>query len=174
MRKNNAVTLLELIIAISLLTLIVFAAGGIYLSGWRMSRDARFQAQAERNAMIPMMHMVKHLSEKAGNPKMVVGPGYIPPPPFTTIYFNVYNDPPDFDNPPSGFDSYQWDGDRHQIFFNTSVIGSHIFYARFEPSHFGAIYNITITARDNNDSEDSEYTLNSSVEARYEQVPSVY
>lgn len=61
-RKSQiSITLLELLIAITILTLLVLVGGGIYVSGWNMFREAQFLAQAHRNAVIPMAHMIKHL-----------------------------------------------------------------------------------------------------------------
>lgn len=61
--KKRGVSLIELIIAIAILTMVVFAAGGILLTGWKMFRGSKYDAQAQRNAMLPLIHIQKTINE---------------------------------------------------------------------------------------------------------------
>lgn len=177
MRLIKGITLLELLIAISLGTLIVLASSGIYLSSWQMFREAQYIAQAQRNAMVPMMHIVKELQQMAGifqpGPAIIIGPP--PPEPIITlIHFLTYTTPPNFSDGPTEHHIYAWDTDLHQILYDGNIIGRHITNCDFTENqvHGRIIYTIEITATDNNDN--NQYTLISNVEARYIVVLPVY
>lgn len=178
MRLTKGITLLELLIAISLGTLIVLASGAIYLWGWQMFRDAQYIAQAQRKAMVPMMHIVKELQQMAGifQPAFAIElPQEAPPESiFTLIHFLTYTTPPNFSDGPTEHHIYAWDTDLHQILYDGNIIGNHIANCDFTENqvHGRIIYTIEITATDNNDN--NPYTLISNVEARYIVVLPVY
>lgn len=168
MKNNKGVTLLELLVAISLLTLIIFAGGGIYLSGWNMFRDAQYQAQAQQNAMVPMAHIVKKAKEGtmfSGTPSGT--PGIYP---YFTLTIDDDGTPSDFTDddtinyaltgtqitcaqtPPSGTAT-------------TTTVGTHISSCSFTYGGTNPVADITITATDNQGN--NPITLNSSIELRY-------
>lgn len=181
MKNNNkSVTLLELLIAMSLLTLIVFAAGGIYLSGWGMFRDAQLMAQAQRNAMVPMAHMQKHLQQAASD--FVNWPGFFGA---NILFCPVYTQVPEqFNSHPSNTAAYIYDldgSDRIRYIDtaeNEHIIATHITACNFTVDHIlqedsgassGTVVNITITATDNTGQH--SYTLNSSVRGLLTAIP---
>lgn len=158
--KHKGITLLELIIAISLLVLVIFAGSGIYLSGWRLFRDAQFIAQAQRNAMLPMMHMVKRLKRarvfSTGNLSL-------------NFIANIY------EFPSADMGRYEFDPINHQIIYQygelPQVVWNHIAGFSYSISHGGIVATISITATDNNGN--NPYTITSTVEARYGATPPV-
>lgn len=180
MKNNRSVTLIELIIAMSLLTLVILAGSGIYLSGWNIFRDAQAITQAQRNAMVPMAHIVKTMMQGAGFVQsMAVEP---PEHPEYSITFETYNTPQELFTGPTLPNYFSFDPDTHQIIYSNTnmasplIIGVHIHNCAFEPdfNHSETIVNITITARDNNNNPGSEYTTQSRVLQRYMQIPPIY
>lgn len=171
----NGVTLLELLIAISLLTLIIFAGSGIYLSGMNISLDAQYSTQAHRNAQMVMMHIEKFVHNAASS--------------FTinnnnnsgdkTLQFKSYNIDlanPDFSSPPSMLIQYSFDADLHQITFNSgnnSMVFNHINDCSFETSaNDGVVLKVIVKAEDNKG--ENVYTLTEHIEAGLTASPSMY
>lgn len=170
-KKTNGITLIELLIAISLLTLIIFAGSGIYLSGWNMFRQAQSMAQAQRNAMIPMAHMVKNIKDGASALYLSAEA-----PKFT---FFIYGNPPNFGTRPPDQIAYLHSGTN--IIYEISIatghwqfytIGNHIQDFVLSSDHNNNILNVTITATDNNGN--NPYTLTSRIRASYTSIPSIY
>jgi type II secretory pathway pseudopilin PulG len=166
-QKLRGITLIEILIAISLLTLVIFAGSAIYLSGWNMFRDAQARAQAARNATIPMMHVQKELInyiELVPEPPAFVAPG-------ATIPFNfrytVYPDPPNFPNPTFIEHIYSYDPDTDQLAFDSIIIGRNItaFSITENTDHDDLLLNIQLSATDNNGG--NTYTLENVVEPRH-------
>lgn len=165
MTNNKAITLIELLIAISLLVLIIMAGTGIYLSGWNMFRDAQYISQAHRNALIPMMHITKQLQQGTS---IISGTNTSP------LIFNI-----DFSNTPANL------ADDHRIAYTFVSASNQITCNRTPPSGsatpiFTANYitncsftynstipvvRININATDNNGG--NTYSLSTSTELRY-------
>lgn len=103
-KLDTGITLLELLIAITLLALVMFAGSGIYLSGWNMFRDAQLRAQAARNALIPMMHIMEGIRQAAS--ECISEPAATPDGVFRTLHFLAYDNGPwlNFRPPPGGGD----------------------------------------------------------------------
>lgn len=172
MNKNKAVTLIELLIAISLLTLILLAGTGIYLSGWNLFRNGQLIAQAQRNAVMPMMDITKNLQrgtsliggtgaaiqtlsftiDDNNTPSDLTDDDTIlytyttPTPPATTGPITRHTTPPS--GPPT-----------------TITIANNISACAFTYSDTNPIVTINITATDNNSG--NPYILNSTAELRY-------
>lgn len=186
MIKNKGITLLELLIAMSLLILVLFSVSGIYLFGWKMFRNAQLISQTQRNAMVPMMHMVKHLQQAAKFDKPFFLTSLGKPPPPLILRFYTYTDPPNFNSGPTIISEYSYDSTNHQIIYiptiggpaDTNIIGTHIHGFNFTISHAspynGTVVDIQIASRDNNDLAENEYVLESTAEARYASVSTVY
>lgn len=162
MNINKGITLVELIIAISLLSLVTLTASGIYLSGWNMFRDAQYRCQSQRNAMIPIMRMVNDL-QQAQRVEQAGG----------NLQVTFYPIPGDWLTTASR--QYQFDNIARQIkciYQNTSeeVIGSHIADMQFGISHntgtSGIVTNIHINADDSRGLGDY-YTIETAVECGY-------
>lgn len=164
-KSTIGITLLELIVASSLLTLIVLAGGGIYISGWNMFRDAQFTSQAHRNALLPMAHMVKHLQEAASE---FNASG-------TSLDFMQYGTPPTITS------RYFFDAGPNRIIYYPDItapgliIGTNIQSCTFTERHSdtdGIIVVIDITATDSRGQ--NSYQLLSKVTARYTATPAIY
>lgn len=175
MKRHNAITLLELLIAMSLLVLVIIAGSGICVSGLRMSRDTLSRAQSLRNAMAAMMHMAKNLQQCASEYMVMAGN--------TTMQFRRYGTPPDFGALPNIRSQYSFDNFLNQIVYNPDVtvvgdeqiIGSHIqncTFSEFHTATHGTIIEINLTAWDNNNQ--NPYNIISRVNARYTAVEPVY
>lgn len=178
MKKNTGITLIEIIVAISLLTLILLAGGGIYISGWNMFRDAQHTAQSQRNAVLPMTHMAKNLQDAISFT--------VPAPTPNILQFVVYSA-----NPPSPTITRRYIFQNNQIVYdpdttdnngNEQIIGTHIpsnqnppptATSPFAITHGGIVVTITITAEDNRDQGLNLHTISSTVEARYGATPPV-
>lgn len=197
MNNNRGVTLLELIIAISLLTLIIFAGSSIYLSGMNLSLGAQYATQAHRNAQLAMMHMQINVSNAASNFK-ITDDG-------RTVQFMAYSsNPPDFSKDPSRLMQYSYDADLKQIIFirswtetqaitiveeggklvdvgygggggGESIVFNHIIDCNFATfQNDGVVLKIRIVADDNSNSGENIYKLNSNIEAGLTSAPAVY
>ena len=161
MNKDNGITIIELIIAISLLSLAALTAGGIYLSGWNMFREAQYRSQSQRNAMVPLMHMIRNLKravrvEQSGS----------------NLQYTVY---PVTGNWTTAVEQYQFDNSARLIKYinndgDEQIIGSHIVDAQFSISHDsstgGIITSIYINADDSRDQGDF-YTIETAVSSAY-------
>lgn len=170
---NKSITLIELLIAISLLTLILLAGSGIYLSGWQMFNNAQLIAQAQRNAMIPMAHMVKHL-QMATSFSRIEATSTTP----LQLQFSINT------SGTTSTERYIFNrNNSNQIEYdvNTSTggeqtIGRQIVFGTTNPTTFivspnRITVNITIIANDNR--RTNPYTLSSTIEARYGATPPI-
>lgn len=167
--NNNGITLMELIVAISLLSLVMFAGTGIYLSGWNLSRDAQAIAQAQRNATLPMIHITKNLKEaiRFGNDAWVIS--YFPFQSTSVLEYSSYNTPFDGSTTDKGYYLYN-----NSLYYSPNdsygsdtPIGNNITQFQYTLTHGTGnqlIAQITITATDNNNG--NPYTLTTSIEAR--------
>lgn len=142
-----------------------------------MFRNAQFIAQAQRNALVPMMHIVKNLKKRAAKQEVVWGPPIIPSPE-TYLIFRTYSTPPDFSEP-TEIHSYIWNfwnenQEMYAIYYSNAVIGKHIINCKFttHPIHESALYEIEITATDYNGN--NPYTLKTRIAPRYMSIPPVY
>lgn len=168
-KKTNGITLIELLIAISLLALILLAGSGIYLSGWQMFRQAQLIAQAQRNAMIPMAHMVKNLQQAT----------YIGSYSHTTTFIKFIMDDNNTPNIQTDDDTvwYTFDNTAHTITYQvepyplpsvttTTTIGTHIDSCSFtHVEEYNPLVIVSITATDN--SGGNQYALTTTIESRY-------
>lgn len=164
-------TLLELVIATLLLTLVLSAATGIYLSGWKLFRESQFTAEAQRNATAPMLHIVKRLQTATSFTLQSS----------TELRFTV--------NPwgttPGDIRRYIFQNDNNQILYDTDtingneiVIGTHISTVTFSVATNGVATNgivatISITSEDNRGQDFNLYTTTTNVTARYGASPPV-
>ncbi len=163
-KKLQAVTLIELLIAMSLVTLIIFAGSAIYLSGWNMFRDAQSRAQAARNAIIPMMHVKKQLLKYLDiSPQ---GKGEIPANLFM-FPFLTYTNPPNFSNPTREEHLYVYDSDTGLLTFDYNLLASHLtaFNITWSDTHGTILLNVSLTATDN--SGQYSHQLQSTIEPRH-------
>lgn len=172
MKKTRGITLIEIIVAISLLTLILLAGGGIYISGWNMFRDAQHTAQSQRNAVLPMTHMAKNLQDAITFT--------VPAPTPNTLQFVEYDGTARayrFEN-----NQIEYDPDTTNDNGNEQIIGTHIpsdqnpppaATSPFAITHGGIVVTITITAEDNRDQGLNLHTISSTVVARYGATPPV-
>jgi len=163
MSKDKGVTIIELIIAISLLSLVALTASGIYLSGWNMFRDTQYRSQSQRNAVVPLMHMVRTLKRAV----RVVQSG-------ANLQFTVYTGAESGNWAPA-IEQYQFDNSARQIKYidkngDEKIIGSHIADMQFSISHdsntSGIITDIYINADDSRDQGDF-YTVETAVSCAY-------
>lgn len=171
MKNNNGVTLLELILAISMLTLILFAGSSIYLSGMNLSADARYSTQAHRNAQIVIMHIEKYVRDAAS--EFIISPDQ------KTLNFKTYNiDSPDFSHAPSIIIQYAFNPVNKQMIFTSGddeVIFEHINDCLFNiGQNDGVVLEVTIWVDDNINSGKNIYRLNTHMEACVTASPAVY
>lgn len=171
MKKYKGVTLIELIIAISLLSLIILSGSGIYLTGWNMLRDAQVITQAQNNAIVPMTHMVKNLRQAA----KITGIGAETP--YSEIEFIVITDITT-DPPTTVTRRYKFTAGEIRYFpiyvedlSPYNVIGKHIMGCNFS-GNLDESVTIKIDAYDNND--DVNYMLKTDIEAPYTSIPTTY
>lgn len=169
MRNNSGVTLLEILIAMSLLMLILFAGGGIYISGMNLSLDAQYSTQAYRNAQLVMMHIEKNVRDAASS--FTIGDNG------RALEFNSYNiDQPDFSQAPLVTREYTFNTNSKQITFTSggdNITFNNINNCRFEKfRNDGVVLKVTIEATDNRGS--NTYTLSQCIEARFTASPSVF
>lgn len=170
MKYNNGVTLIELLISMSLLTLIVFSGSSIYLSGMNMSVDAQYSAQANMNAQLVMMHFEKYVRVAATEFDI---------PNDNTLIFKTYNiNFPDFSNDPLVKVKYLFEDD--SITFTSEEKGNvetfvfkNIHDCKFETfANDGVVLKVTLETMDNNDTNISKLT--SYIKAELTASPSVY
>lgn len=160
MKGNRGVTLLEILLAISLLTLIIIAGGGICLSGMNLSVDAQYSAQAHRNAQIAMMHIEKN-ARKSASEFEIMDSG-------RTVTFNAYRSLMRSRYAFSDdLDSITYIPDILNPTMNT-IVFNHISSCDFNitPGD-GVILDVAIEAFDNNNRARNICRLETSVEAAY-------
>ena len=175
LKNNSGVTLLELLIGISMMTMVIFAGSSMYLSGMSLSVDAQESAQAHRNAQILLMHIEKYVQDAATNFKVldagnnVVTLG-------TKVVFKTYNAAsPDFSNPPSISKQYTFNTTAKTVTYSSgseTIIFRHISGCTFEANELGL--KINITALNNKDNNASSYELKSNISAGLTAYPNVY
>lgn len=168
MKNNSGVTLLEILIAISILTLVLFAGSGIYISGMNLSLNAQRMAQAYRNAQVAMMHIEKNVRDAGSNFDILDGG--------STLRFDVYTGGPMIRR------EYRLEGTplNRMRFTDSSrpteiVIFGHIANCNFDitPTD-GVILNVRIDAFDNGNRAENIYVLDTSIEAEFTASPSMY
>lgn len=169
MRNNSGVTLLEILMAMSLLMLILFAGGGIYISGMNLSLNAQYSTQAYRNAQLVMMHIEKNVRDAASSFTIGGNGG--------TLEFKTYNiDQPDFSHAPLVTRRYTFNTNSEQITFTSggnSIAFNNIHDCRFEKfQNDGVVLRVTVEATDNRGS--NTYKLSQCIEARFTASPSVF
>lgn len=173
MKINSGVTLLELLIAISLLTLVIFSASSIYLSSSNIYASASGWAKAQSNAQIPMMHIKKYSKDCASNFK-IMDNGIVSDN-GNAVEFRVYGNVADpqptitrryeFTN---GEIRYRW-----AVGVGEVVIGKNIRNCVFRIADAdGYLLGVEITAEDNNG--DNPYTLTSNISAGSASIPCVF
>lgn len=159
MRTNSGLTLLEVLIAISLLVLVIFAGSGIYLSGMNLSADAQYSAQAHRNAQVVMMHIEKTVRQSASEFDIRDGGN--------RVIFNTYR---------SGQSDYVFSNETDLITYTPdishpgdhTVVFNHISNCTFNIiPHDGVVLNVMVEAFDNNNRAGNTCRLETSVEAAY-------
>lgn len=176
MKSNKGVTLLELLIAISLLLLVIMGGSSIYLSGMNLSMGTQGYAQAQRNADIVLLHIDKY-ARHAASEFYIDKSGY-------KVRFLVY-DSNNLDSAPETISQYEFLTDQGQVIYtpdtsspNTfTVISDHIVNCSFSVVHKetdGIVLYIEVTATDNKGDLNNSYTLRRTVEATLTASPGVY
>lgn len=171
MKNNKGVTLLELLIAMSLLTLVMSAGSSIYLSSTNIYTSAGEWAQAQRNAQIPMMHIKKYVKDCASNFEISNNNG--------TVEFMVFANANDIE--PTIRRRYELINGTIRYYSNYvdqdslfSIIGQHISSCTFSVPGGGHALEVQITAMDNNDNIEGSYALTSRIAAQSASIPAVY
>lgn len=168
-RNNKAgVTLIELLIAMSLTVVIMSAGGGFYLSFANMTNDAITSTQAQRNAHIALMHIENNIRNAAS--EFIIN-GNI-------LKYRRYAGA-DIYSGPTIICEYEYNANLGQIVFrnppNQIIVSNHIYGCSFSKyQDDGIVLQVEITARDNNDNPNSEYTLSTNIEAMNTASPSVF
>ncbi len=175
MKINHGVTLLEIVIALAILAIFALSVSGIYLSGWRLFRDAQYRAEAQAAAQAAMAYMVKNLQNTANIfwVENITGQQY-------ALYAQNYTEgSPEFGQLPPNIQRYHWDGN-NLIYTNytgwasqdTAIIGKYI--TEFAPvtTHESTVVEINITAEDSRG--ENPFELFSRIHARGTAAPSVY
>lgn len=173
--NNKGVTLLELLLAISMLPMILFAVGGFYLSSLSIYESTKDYAEAHMDAQVVLMHIEKHIREAGSQFEIVDGPDSGD----QTISFRIYDGSLDI---PTVTSQYIFDSNEGQVIYipDTSgsdriIVGDHITDCSFSTeSTDGIVLHIDVTATDSNDNPDTSCTLSTYVEAWMTASPSVY
>ena len=174
MKNKSGLTLVELLIAILILAFLALAAGGIYLTGFKMFNEARFSAQAKRNAMIAMSHIEKKLKKFVAfyDPTQTMMsidllPGeleeleeLLPLPTIEIVRFITYADPPDFNDLKNNVKSaYYWDMQNRTILYSdqsgnfgpgddAEIIANHVTDFQITPNHNEPVTDTTVIVFD--------------------------
>ena len=182
MRNNSAMTLMELLIAITILAVIILSMGGIFLSGLRLSQDTQAMAQAQRNALLAMAHIKKQISQSAASDFFVTG---------QTLTFGVISphqyDPSDPATNPNIVYTFSPDPQNtlsYTVGTGTPIlIATHIAGCIFTVSpgnHNECMVTANITGTDNNETKNPDgsfkytYTLSADIGAPYSSIPAVF
>lgn len=178
MKDNKGVTLLELLIAMSLLILVLFAGSGVYLSNASIYEDARQFSQAQRNAQIPIMHIKKYVKDCASNFRILNNDGMINAV-GSTVEFMIFANANDIE--PIIRRRYELTDGMVRYYVNYadqnspfSIIGQHISNCTFSAPGDGHVLEVQITGMDNNDNIEGSYSLTSRIAAQAASSPAVY
>ena len=171
MKNNIAFTLLELLMAMSLLVLVVMAGTCLFLNSTKMFQQASDSAKAQRNAQIVLMHMERYIKSSATVLKISNNS--------KTLAFKSYAvDSPDFSSNPIEEKKYEFvaNKDTGEIVFtsgeDTRVFGN-IKDCSFEiPEDDWPLLKINIAAM--NDRGTSAYCLSTQVGSEYSAAPGIY
>jgi prepilin-type N-terminal cleavage/methylation domain-containing protein len=162
MKNKRGVTLIELLIAISLLVVIMTLGTGIYLSGTNLSADMVNTSQAHRTAQIAFMHVQKHVRESACINALTS----------TELHFNSFSGVSDIYSSPSIESKYEYDSTSSEMRFypdrsdtsNYELVAAHISGCTFTEDPSGICVSVEITALDNNDTAESACTFSGDVQ----------
>lgn len=177
MKRSKGVTILELLIALSLLILILSLGGGIYLSGDSLARAMVNFSQAHRNAQLALMHIEKNVRNAASEFEIELLPNGV-----RLIYLS-YAGSADVYTTPTIISEYLFDSNLRQITYTPDIsipgsftlVSSHISNCSFNvvPTD-GVVLEIEVTALDSNDSPENSVTLSTQVQTALTASPSVF
>lgn len=175
-KSSSGVTLLELLVAMSLLVLVIFAGSGIYLSGISLSVDAQSSAQAHRNAQIVLMHIEKYVVNCATEFSIKDGN--------KTLEFGIYNlSSPNFASPPIIKSQYKFDATSKTVTFTPDIFTPNVntmIFSHVNDCVFTGIagdtlvLNVSIKADNNKNDGKDIYELRSNISAGLTASPNVY
>ena len=171
MKNNIAFTLLELLMAMSLLVLVVMAGTCLFLNSTKMFQQASDSAKAQRNAQIVLMHMERYIKSSATALKISNNN--------KTLAFKTYAaDLSDFSSSVFEDNKYEFvaNKDTGGIVFTSgeaTIVFNNIKDCSFElPEDDWPLLNINIAAM--SDRGTSTYCLSSQVGAEYSAAPGIY
>jgi type II secretory pathway pseudopilin PulG len=175
LKSNSGVTLLELLVAMSLMVLVIFAGSGVYLSGMNLSVDAQSSAQSHRNAQIVLMHIEKYVANCATGFSLLDSN--------KTLEFGVYNpSAPNFASSPIIKSQYKFDDSTKTVTFTpdmstpsvNTMIFSHVNDCVFTATGDSSVLKVSVKAENNKNDGKDIYELQSNVSAGLTASPNVY
>lgn len=185
MKANKGVSLLEVLVATTVLTMILLAAGAFFLSSLNICADTQDYSTVQRNAQIIVMHMEKYISQSvtdfAENESSTI----------KTLEFKIYNTTASgfLDNAPSYKCIYLYDIDEEILVFNVAdenngnaPVGDmhYEFTGKIKEVDYswalndGVLVNIEITAAGNNGDDEIICKVTTAIEARLASSPAFY
>jgi prepilin-type N-terminal cleavage/methylation domain-containing protein len=177
-RENKGVTLIELMIAISLLTLIMAMGSGIFLSANNMAEAMINAPQAQCNAQDAIMHIEKNVCKAASNFDIVNRNGN------KILTYMTYRNTIDIYSTPTVKSQYVFDSVARQLKYYYdinlnpnafAVVANHISDCTFTTdANVGVVLQVSVRAFDNANNTDSAYTVNTQVEAVNAASPAVF
>lgn len=178
--NNNGVTLLEILIAITLMVSVLFAGGGFYLSGINLSENLSNFCQANRHAQIALMHIenVRYAASEfdiAG--RDIDGDGIND----AILRYKIFADASETE--PSIICEYSFRTNSGRIICtpdistptDSVIVSEHIddCVFRIMPTD-GVVLHVEVTALDSNDNADNACTLSTDIEATQTASPSMF
>lgn len=177
MKKSTGFTILELLIALSLLILILSFGGGIYLSGDSLARAMVNFSQAHRNAQLALMHIEKNVRNAGSEFEIELLTNGV------RLRYLRYGGLTDIYTTPTIISEYLFDSTLGQIIYtpdistpdNSTLVSGHITNCSFDvvPTD-GVVLEVEVTALDNNDNPENSVTLSTQVQTALTASPSVF
>lgn len=175
LRKNDGLSLLDLLAAMVITVIIVGLASSLFLTGTNLSGEILESAQAYRNGQVAIMHLEKYTCNAASEFGAGSGSSVLPwGGTVDYLEYNIYDSPPDIINGPSITSRYEFSGTTLLYFpdiTDTStvvIVSDHINSCDYNfntTTGDNIVVEIEIEALDNNDNLNSAYTLATMIRA---------
>lgn len=172
-KNNKGFTLLELLIAITLMLVVMSIGGGIYLGGANLASEMVDSSQAHRTAQLAFMHIQKNVRSAASN-FSIDSSG-------ESVIYRRYSDTTETYTSPSITTRYEFDSSSGELRYYSAVpttyevVSSHIASCNFSVDITdGVVLSVEITALDNNNNPDTACTFSGQVETLYTASPAVF
>lgn len=172
-KRNNGVTLLELLIAMTLIILVMSLGSGVFLSFNNIAEGTITSSQAQRNAQIALMHIQKNICNAAGS---FVIDGNVSNNSGNSVEYRMYApDASDIYLEPNIVCRYEFYNGEIRFYPGNILVSNHISNCIFRKVQTdGVVLHIEITALNSNNDPNSAYTVDTRVEATAAASPAVF